>query len=140
MATSCGFRSASRGAHSTCHTPPCTASLFSCSDSACAPCSPPSPCQVLKFSVGLAYISTLVLSLTGALPFSCFTSVIVAYGMAGEMVKLAENNLMSEWGRSVLGGAASHSMELVCHTLGPGGQGLAGALRLWCDLRRDEAD
>lgn len=48
--------------------------------------------------MGLAYISTLVLSLTGALPFSCFTSVIVAYGMAGEMVKLAENNLMSEWG------------------------------------------
>lgn len=59
---------------------------------------PSLPCpQVLKFAVGLAYISTLVLSLTGSLPFPCFTSVIVAYGMAGEMVKLAEANLMSEW-------------------------------------------
>lgn len=60
--------------------------------------------QLLKFSVGLAYISTLALSLTGALPFPCFTSVIVAYGMAGEMVKLAEANLMSECGGA--GGAA----------------------------------
>lgn len=51
--------------------------------------------EVLKFAVGLAYISTLVLSLTGSLPFPCFTSVIVAYGMAGEMVKLAEANLMN---------------------------------------------
>lgn len=54
--------------------------------------------ETLKFAVGLAYISTLVLSLTGYLPFSCFTSVVVAYGLAGEMVKLAETNLTNPEG------------------------------------------
>ena len=65
------------------------------------PLHPRCPClglpQVLKFSVGFTYISTLVLSVTGYLPFSCFTSVVVAYGLAGEMVKLAETNMLSEW-------------------------------------------
>ena len=53
---------------------------------------------MLKFAVGFTHIVTLVLGLMGVLPFACWTSAIVAYGMAGEMVKLAETNSMSEWG------------------------------------------
>ena len=47
--------------------------------------------------MGTTYILAAVLAFTGVLPFSVLTSVIVAYGMAGEMVKLAETNLLSEW-------------------------------------------
>lgn len=53
---------------------------------------------MLKGAVGTTYILAAALAFTGVLPFSVLTSVIVAYGMAGEMVKLAETNLMSEWG------------------------------------------
>ena len=60
---------------------------------------PPSPCrlpQVLKGAVGTTYILAAGMAFTGVLPFSVLTSVIVAYGMAGEMVKLAETNMLSE--------------------------------------------
>lgn len=50
---------------------------------------------MLKFAVGATYIATVGLSLSGVLPFSCLTSAIVAYGMAGEMCKLAETNMLS---------------------------------------------
>jgi hypothetical protein len=62
------------------------------------PFTPRRPPQVLKFAVGFTHIVTLVLGLMGVLPFACWTSAMVAYGMAGEMVKLAETNSMSEWG------------------------------------------
>lgn len=55
------------------------------------------PKQVLKFVVGATHIGVLALGLMGVLPFACWTSAMVAYGMAGEMVKLAETNLSSEW-------------------------------------------
>ena len=45
--------------------------------------------------MGATYIATVGLSLSGVLPFSCLTSAIVAYGMAGEMCKLAETNMLS---------------------------------------------
>jgi hypothetical protein len=54
------------------------------------------PPQVLKFVVGFTHILTLALGLLGVLPFACWTSAMVAYGMAGEMVKLAETNALSE--------------------------------------------
>lgn len=46
--------------------------------------------------MGTTYILAAALAFTGVLPFSVLTSVIVAYGMAGEMVKLAETNMLSE--------------------------------------------
>jgi 1,4-dihydroxy-2-naphthoate octaprenyltransferase len=45
----------------------------------------------LKLVVGATYAATLVLSLLGVLPFAVWTSAMVAYGFAGEMVKLAES-------------------------------------------------
>lgn len=48
--------------------------------------------SVLKFTVGATYAVTLVLSLFGILPFSVWTSAMVAYGFAREMVKLAESS------------------------------------------------
>ena len=64
----------------------------------CSACRWSGPCQaqVLKGAVGTTYILAAVLAFTGVLPFSVLTSVIVAYGMAGEMVKLAETNMLSE--------------------------------------------
>lgn len=52
--------------------------------------------QILKLAVGFTHILTLVLGLMGVLPFACWTSAMVAYGMAGEMVKVAETNVKSE--------------------------------------------
>jgi 1,4-dihydroxy-2-naphthoate phytyltransferase len=46
----------------------------------------------LKVTVGFTYALTLVLSLFGVLPFAVWTSSMVAYGFAAEMVKLAETN------------------------------------------------
>ena len=46
--------------------------------------------QTLKVTVGFTYALTLVLSLFGVLPFAVWTSSMVAYGYAEEMVKLAE--------------------------------------------------
>lgn len=46
--------------------------------------------EILKFIVGATYAVTLVLSLFGVLPFAVWTSAMVAYGSAAEMVKLAE--------------------------------------------------
>lgn len=48
--------------------------------------------QTLKVTVGAAYLVTLVLSLLGTLPFACWTSAMIAYGTASEMVKLAETH------------------------------------------------
>lgn len=48
---------------------------------------------VLKFVVGFTYAITLVLSLFGVLPFAVWTSAMVAYGLAAEMVKLAETEV-----------------------------------------------
>lgn len=42
--------------------------------------------------VGFTYALTLVLSLFGMLPFAVWTSSMVAYGQAAEMVKLAETH------------------------------------------------
>lgn len=44
----------------------------------------------LKFIVGCTYSVMLVLSLFGVLPFAMWTSAMVSYGFAGEMVKFAE--------------------------------------------------
>ena len=44
----------------------------------------------LKVTIGFTYALTLVLSLFGVLPFAVWTSSMVAYGFAAEMVKLAE--------------------------------------------------
>ena len=52
---------------------------------------------MLKFAVGFTHILTLALGLLGVLPFACWTSAMVAYGMAGRMVKLAEKEALSEW-------------------------------------------
>jgi 1,4-dihydroxy-2-naphthoate phytyltransferase len=46
----------------------------------------------LKVTVGFTYALTLVLSLFGVLPFAVWTSSMVAYGFAAEMVKLAETH------------------------------------------------
>lgn len=46
--------------------------------------------QVLKFAVGLVYVATAALSLLGVLPFTVLTSVVVVYGLAAEVVKMAE--------------------------------------------------
>ena len=46
----------------------------------------------LKVTVGFTYALTLVVSLFGILPFAVWTSAMVAYGWAAEMVKLAEVN------------------------------------------------
>ncbi len=51
---------------------------------------------MLKFVVGFTHIVTLAMGLMGVLPFACWTSAMVAYGVAGEMVKLAESNMQSE--------------------------------------------
>lgn len=48
--------------------------------------------SLLKFTIGATYAVTLVLSLFGVLPFSVWTSAMVAYGFAGETVKLAESS------------------------------------------------
>lgn len=48
---------------------------------------------MLKFVVGFTYAITLVLSLFGVLPFAVWTSAMVAYGLAAEMVKLAETEV-----------------------------------------------
>lgn len=48
--------------------------------------------QTLKITVGFTYALTLVLSLFGVLPFAVWTSAMVAYGWAAEMVKLAETH------------------------------------------------
>ena len=48
--------------------------------------------QTLKVTIGFTYALTLVLSLCGILPFAVWTSAMVAYGWAAEMVKLAENH------------------------------------------------
>lgn len=45
----------------------------------------------LKVAVGFAYMLTLILSLLGILPFGCWTSAMVSYPIAGEMVKRAED-------------------------------------------------
>lgn len=47
--------------------------------------------EVLKFVVGATYAVTLVLSLFGVLPFAVWTSAMVSYGFASEMVKMAES-------------------------------------------------
>lgn len=54
--------------------------------------SPAKGAAVLKFVVGVTYAVTLVLSLFGVLPFAVWTSAMVAYGYAGEMVKFAEEH------------------------------------------------
>lgn len=46
--------------------------------------------STLKFMVGCMYTVMLVLSLFGVLPFAIWTSAMISYGFAGEMVKLAE--------------------------------------------------
>ena len=46
--------------------------------------------STLKFIVGCTYTVMLVLSLFGVLPFAMWTSAMVSYGFAGEMVKFAE--------------------------------------------------
>lgn len=68
--------------------------------------------------MGTTYILAAALAFTGVLPFSVLTSVIVAYGMAGEMVKLAETNMMSEWGMWALprGRVLVHTPEVLSHT------------------------
>ena len=48
--------------------------------------------STLKFVVGCTYSVMLVLSLFGVLPFAMWTSAMVSYGFAGEMIKFAENN------------------------------------------------
>ena len=48
--------------------------------------------STLKFVVGCTYTVMLVLSLFGVLPFAMWTSAMVSYGFAGEMVKFAEAN------------------------------------------------
>lgn len=54
---------------------------------------------MLKFGVGLLYVLTAGLSLTGVLPFTVLTSAVAVYGLAGEMVKFAEGHSESEcWG------------------------------------------
>ncbi|KAI3438518.1 hypothetical protein D9Q98_000946 [Chlorella vulgaris] len=54
--------------------------------------------EILKLAVGFTHILTLVLGLMGVLPFACWTSAMVAYGMAGEMVKVAETNVKNPVG------------------------------------------
>ncbi|EFN57404.1 hypothetical protein CHLNCDRAFT_48633 [Chlorella variabilis] len=54
--------------------------------------------EVLKFVVGFTHIATLAMGLLGVLPFACWTSAMVAYGLAGEMVKLAETNAQNPEG------------------------------------------
>ncbi len=46
--------------------------------------------STLKFIIGCTYSVMLVLSLFGVLPFAMWTSAMVSYGFAGEMVKFAE--------------------------------------------------
>ena len=48
--------------------------------------------STLKLIVGCTYTVMLVLSLFGVLPFAMWTSAMVSYGWAGEMVKFAEAN------------------------------------------------
>ena len=49
--------------------------------------------STLKFVVGFLYTLMLVLSLFGILPFAMWTSGMISYGFAAEMVKHAEKNL-----------------------------------------------
>ena len=67
---------------------------------------------MLKFAVGFTHIVTLVLGLMGVLPFACWTSAMVAYGLAGEMVKLAETNATSERGCVCVGCGAGREKGL----------------------------
>lgn len=46
--------------------------------------------STLKLVVGCIYTVMIVLSLLGVLPFAIWTSAMISYGYAGEMVKLAE--------------------------------------------------
>ena len=48
--------------------------------------------EALKFVVGCTYAVTLVTSLLGVLPFAVWTSAMVSYGFAAEMVKYAETH------------------------------------------------
>lgn len=61
--------------------------------------------QVLKFMVGLAHAFALFMSLFGVIPFACWTSVMVCYGYANKMVKLAEEHWSGERFFGVLVGA-----------------------------------
>ena len=46
--------------------------------------------SALKIAIGSVYTVMLVLSLFGVLPFAMWTSGMISYGFASEMVKFAE--------------------------------------------------
>lgn len=69
---------------------------------------------LLKGAVAAAHVALLVLGLLGVLPFTVWTSAMVAYGLAGEMVKLAETNADGGWVRGGAVGKGRGRTEIGC--------------------------